>query len=86
MVAIKSVLTLMAIGTHAALAVSNVICSSELGTKSIQSNKILRATTTVSERITIVKKFIRKALYHNRDYDNPDDRHIYCRSRCQDSH
>ncbi|KAH7184632.1 uncharacterized protein B0J16DRAFT_340254 [Fusarium flagelliforme] len=60
MVAIKSALTLLALGAHAALAVSDVICSSELGTKSIQSNKIPRATTTVSERITIVKKFIRK--------------------------
>lgn len=60
MVAIKSALTFLVLGAHVAQAVSNVICSSELGTKSIQSNKIPRATTTVSERITIVKKFIRK--------------------------
>ncbi|CAG7558064.1 unnamed protein product [Fusarium equiseti] len=60
MVAIKSALALLVLGAHAAQAVSDIICSSELGTKTIQSNKIPRATTTVSERITIVKKFIRK--------------------------
>ena len=60
MVAIKSAFALLALSAHAAQAVSSIICSSELGTKSIQSNKIPRATTTVSEPLTIVKKFIRK--------------------------
>ncbi|KAJ4127738.1 hypothetical protein NW768_008010 [Fusarium equiseti] len=60
MVAVKSIITLLALSARAALAISDVVCSSELGSKSIQPNKIPRATTTVSERITIVKKFIRK--------------------------
>ncbi|KAF4451698.1 hypothetical protein F53441_5377 [Fusarium austroafricanum] len=60
MVAFKSALTLLALAVRAALAISDVVCSSELGSKGIQSNKIPRATTTISERITIVKIFIRK--------------------------
>ncbi|KAF5017579.1 hypothetical protein F66182_10469 [Fusarium sp. NRRL 66182] len=59
MVAFKSALLLLALGTEA-LAASDVVCQSKLGTASIPANKIPRATTTVKNKITIIKKVIRK--------------------------
>ncbi|KAH7241327.1 hypothetical protein BKA59DRAFT_512852 [Fusarium tricinctum] len=61
MVALKSVLLGFALGTEAlAVTTPSVVCNSKLGTSSIPSNKIPRATTTVDYKVTITKKFIRK--------------------------
>ncbi|CAJ0547454.1 Ff.00g042080.m01.CDS01 [Fusarium sp. VM40] len=61
MVAVKSLLVFLALGTEAlATTTSGVACLTKLGSSSIASNKIPRATTTVSEKITIVKRYVRK--------------------------
>lgn len=61
MVAVKSLLVFLALGTEAlATTTSGVACLTQLGTSSIASNKIPRATTTVSEKITIIKRYVRK--------------------------
>ncbi|KAJ4244548.1 hypothetical protein NW762_014403 [Fusarium torreyae] len=61
MVAVKSVLLFLALGAEAlAATTSSVTCFTKLGTSSIATNKIPRATTTVTERITVVKKITRK--------------------------
>ncbi|KAM0549436.1 hypothetical protein ACHAPJ_009422 [Fusarium lateritium] len=60
MVALKSVL-LLALGTEAlAASSSDVVCQSKYGTSSIASSKIPRATTTVKNNVTVIKKVIRK--------------------------
>ncbi|KAJ4124463.1 hypothetical protein NW754_000158 [Fusarium falciforme] len=38
---------------------SDVICASRLGTASIASNKIPRATTTVKDQVTVIKRIVR---------------------------
>ncbi|RBA17434.1 hypothetical protein FPRO05_02158 [Fusarium proliferatum] len=60
MVAIKSIIFLLAFGTEALGATTDVICQSKYGTKSVASNKVPRATTTVMNQITVIKKVIRK--------------------------
>ncbi|KAF4337293.1 hypothetical protein FBEOM_8806 [Fusarium beomiforme] len=60
MVALKSVLFLLAFGAEALGVTSNVICQSKYGTKSVASNKAPRATTTVFNQIVVVKKVTRK--------------------------
>ncbi|KAF5550125.1 hypothetical protein FPHYL_9447 [Fusarium phyllophilum] len=60
MVALKSILFLLAFGTEALGATTEVICQSQYGTKSIASNKVPRATLTVMNQITVIKKVIRK--------------------------
>ncbi|KAH7235455.1 hypothetical protein BKA59DRAFT_459019 [Fusarium tricinctum] len=61
MVSAKSFLVFLALGTEAlATTTSGVACLTQLGTSSIASNKIPRATTTVSEKITIIKRYVRK--------------------------
>ncbi|EMT68858.1 hypothetical protein FOC4_g10004950 [Fusarium odoratissimum] len=60
MVAVKSVLLLLALGTESLVASQSVICQSKLGTKSIPASKIPRATTTIHSKVTVQKKVIRK--------------------------
>ncbi|EXL94920.1 hypothetical protein FOIG_12362 [Fusarium odoratissimum NRRL 54006] len=60
MVAFKSILFLLAFGTEALGVTTDVICQSKYGTKSVASNKTPRATTTVKNQITVIKKVIRK--------------------------
>ncbi|ENH63196.1 hypothetical protein FOC1_g10009089 [Fusarium oxysporum f. sp. cubense race 1] len=60
MVAFKSILFLLAFGTEALGVTTGVICQSKYGTKSVASNKVPRATTTVKNQITVIKKVIRK--------------------------
>ncbi|KAF5718879.1 hypothetical protein FGLOB1_1452 [Fusarium globosum] len=60
MVALKSIIFLLAFGTEALGATTDVICQSKYGTKSVASNKVPRATTTVMNQITVIKKVIRK--------------------------
>ncbi|EGU83485.1 hypothetical protein FOXB_06004 [Fusarium oxysporum f. sp. conglutinans Fo5176] len=60
MVAFKSILFLLAFGTEALGVTTDVICQSKYGTKSVASNKVPRATTTVKNQITVIKKVIRK--------------------------
>ncbi|ENH71438.1 hypothetical protein FOC1_g10007670 [Fusarium oxysporum f. sp. cubense race 1] len=60
MVAVKSILLLLALGTESLVASQSVICQSKLGTKSIPASKIPRATTTIHNKVTVQKKVIRK--------------------------
>ncbi|KAF4949818.1 hypothetical protein FGADI_8615 [Fusarium gaditjirri] len=60
MVAFKSIIFLLAFGTEALGATTDAICQSKYGTKSIASSKVPRATTTVKNQITVIKKVIRK--------------------------
>jgi hypothetical protein len=60
MVAVRSILLLLALGTESLVASQSVICQSKLGTKSIPANKIPRATTTIHNKITVQKNVIRK--------------------------
>ncbi|RBQ96522.1 hypothetical protein FVER53263_20440 [Fusarium verticillioides] len=60
MVAFKSILFLLAFGTEALGVTTEVICQSQYGTKSIASNKVPKATLTVMNQITVIKKVIRK--------------------------
>jgi hypothetical protein len=60
MVAFKSIIFFLAFGTEALGVTTDVICQSKYGTKSIASNRIPRATTTVKNQITVIKKVIRK--------------------------
>ncbi|CVL12225.1 uncharacterized protein FPRN_02169 [Fusarium proliferatum] len=60
MVALKSIIFLLAFGTEALGATTDVICQSKYGTKSVASNKVPRATTAVMNQITVIKKVIRK--------------------------
>ncbi|KAH6957310.1 hypothetical protein DER45DRAFT_615255 [Fusarium avenaceum] len=61
MVAVKSLLVFLALSAEAlATTTSGVACLTKLGTSSIASNKVPRATTTVSEKITIIKRYVRK--------------------------
>ncbi|KAF5723256.1 hypothetical protein FMUND_2001 [Fusarium mundagurra] len=60
MVTFKSVLLLLALGTESLVAGQSVICQSKLGTKSIPASKIPRATTTIDNKLTVLKKVIRK--------------------------
>ncbi|KAF5642504.1 uncharacterized protein FTJAE_3661 [Fusarium tjaetaba] len=60
MVALKSVLLLLALGTESLVASQSVICQSKLGTKSIPASKIPRAATTIHNKLTVLKKVIRK--------------------------
>ncbi|RBR26082.1 uncharacterized protein FIESC28_01110 [Fusarium coffeatum] len=60
MVAIKHII-LLALGTEAlAVSSTDVVCQSKLGSVSVPASKIPRATTTVKNNITILKKVIRK--------------------------
>ncbi|KAM0467918.1 hypothetical protein ACHAP7_011425 [Fusarium lateritium] len=64
MVAFKSLVVLLALCTQAsAMLATNVICASELGTVSVASNKIPRATTTIQNKITVVKRAVRKVNF-----------------------
>ncbi|UZP43547.1 hypothetical protein NXS19_011359 [Fusarium pseudograminearum] len=61
MVALKStLLVILALGNEAFAATTGVICATKLGTVSVASNKIPRATVTVKNQITVIKKVIRK--------------------------
>jgi hypothetical protein len=61
MVSVKFVILFLALGTEAlAATASTMTCFTKLGTSSIASNKIPRATTTVSNKITVVKRIVRK--------------------------
>ncbi|CCT63638.1 uncharacterized protein FFUJ_05212 [Fusarium fujikuroi IMI 58289] len=60
MVALKSIVFFLAFGTEALGATTDVICQSKYGTKSVASNKVPRATTTVMNQITVIKRVIRK--------------------------
>ncbi|RGP71621.1 hypothetical protein FLONG3_7056 [Fusarium longipes] len=60
MVAVKSILLLLALGTESLVASQSLICQSSLGTKSIPASKIPRATTTIHNKITVQKKVIRR--------------------------
>jgi hypothetical protein len=60
MVALKSALLLLALGTEVLAASPSVVCQSKLGPQSIPSNKIPRATTTIHNKVTIQKKVVRK--------------------------
>jgi hypothetical protein len=61
MVSVKFVILFLALGTEAlAATTSTLTCFTKLGTSSIASNKIPRATTTVSNKITVVKRVVRK--------------------------
>ncbi|KAG5655099.1 hypothetical protein KAF25_000222, partial [Fusarium avenaceum] len=60
MVALKSALLLLALGTEILAASPSVVCQSKLGPQSVPSNKIPRATTTIHNKVTIQKKVIRK--------------------------
>lgn len=61
MVALKStLLAILALGNEAFAATTGVICATKLGTVSVASNKIPRATVTVKNQITVIKKVIRK--------------------------
>ncbi|KAJ4247415.1 hypothetical protein NW762_013090 [Fusarium torreyae] len=61
MVALKHILLGLALSAEA-LAVTDpsVVCNSKLGTSSVPSSKIPRATTTVDYKVTITKKFVRR--------------------------
>jgi hypothetical protein len=58
MVAVKSLLTLLALGAQALAATPSVVCATDLGTKSVKS--IPTSTTTTIKKITVIKKIIRK--------------------------
>ncbi|KAF9773134.1 hypothetical protein IL306_009096 [Fusarium sp. DS 682] len=60
MIALKPFIFLLAFGTEALGVTTDVICQSKYGTKSVASNKVPRATTTVKQQITVIKKVIRK--------------------------
>jgi hypothetical protein len=60
MVALRSVLLLLALGTESLVTSQSVICQSKLGTKSIPASKVPRATTTIHNKLTVLKKVIRK--------------------------
>ncbi|KAG5657027.1 hypothetical protein KAF25_011196 [Fusarium avenaceum] len=61
MVSVKFVILFLALGTEALAATSSTLtCLTKLGTSSIASNKIPRATTTVSNKVTVIKRIIRK--------------------------
>ncbi|CEI66251.1 hypothetical protein FVEN_g4355 [Fusarium venenatum] len=62
MVALKpALLVLFAIGNEALAVTSDILCTSKLGTASIASSKIPRATTTIKSQVTVIKRVIRKA-------------------------
>lgn len=59
MVSFKSALLLLALGTEALAATApNPVCNSRLGTVSVA--KIPRVTSTVVQKVTVVKKVIRR--------------------------
>ncbi|KAG5655663.1 hypothetical protein KAF25_009162 [Fusarium avenaceum] len=59
MVSFKSALLLLALGTEALAATApNPVCNSRLGTVSV--SKIPRVTSTVTQKVTVVKKVIRR--------------------------
>jgi hypothetical protein len=59
MVSFKSALLLLALGAEAlAASAPNPVCTSRLGTVSV--SKIPRATSTVVQKVTVVKKVIRR--------------------------
>ncbi|RBR25262.1 uncharacterized protein FIESC28_01871 [Fusarium coffeatum] len=61
MVALKSLLLLCTLGIQVgATDPTHVLCETKLGTASIASNRIPTATSTVVEKLTVVKKVIRK--------------------------
>ncbi|KAF4968550.1 hypothetical protein FSARC_4065 [Fusarium sarcochroum] len=61
MVALKALFILCTLGGQAWGAASPpAVCSTKLGTVSIAQNRIPTATATVAEKITMIKKFIRK--------------------------
>ncbi|KAF0637914.1 hypothetical protein FPSE5266_03758 [Fusarium pseudograminearum] len=61
MVALKpALLVLLTLGNEALAVTSDVLCTSKLGTASIASNKIPRATTTIKNQVTVIKRIIRK--------------------------
>ncbi|KAM0551290.1 hypothetical protein ACHAPJ_008393 [Fusarium lateritium] len=61
MVALKpTILLLLAFGGEAIATITPVVCATQLGTASIASDKVPRATTTVKTQVTVVKRIIRK--------------------------
>ncbi|QPC67962.1 hypothetical protein HYE67_010193 [Fusarium culmorum] len=61
MVALKpALLALLTLSNEALAVTSDILCTSKLGTASIASNKIPRATTTIKNQVTVIKRIIRK--------------------------
>ncbi|KAM0550225.1 hypothetical protein ACHAPJ_009073 [Fusarium lateritium] len=60
MVTLKSLLLLVSLGTEALATTTDVVCASKLGTVSVASNKIPRATTTAKVQVVVVKRVVRK--------------------------